>query len=429
MEINQKDTPNIEHADYMKNTSARKRIADLLSGTDALRKGGEMYLPMFPEELDTDYKARKKLATLLNLYKKNENLMCGLVFKNEIELGSDVDAQIVKLAENIDKKGNHLNVFAETAFKESFFGCSVIQIDAPVWSADIQSLEDVRMLDLSPYWILWKAENVINWNERINPVSKRTELDLIVFKETKAERSGMFLRELMTFYRVLYLDEMNRAAWQLWKEVKNDKGEIECVPIDGGLITVRNGNTEKTLSKLPVSVVGELGAPPPMLDLADINIKHYQKEAGFDNLEFQAAVPLFYTKGYKRKTPEEYLPVGANIHYELPENGDIGWAQLDASGFESLRTTLHDLTDQMSQIGLSMLVDKTTRADITATQAIIDNVAETSELRTKATQLKDALELALGITAIYLGLEETRGGSIELGAAWNQDAPDMMPEE
>lgn len=417
MTLEKEDKVSNLHPNYAALKQKRTIVQDVTGGTLKMRSKSKTYLPRFPEELDDDYNKRKDAATLLNLYKSNVSLMSGLVFKDEIELQPDAPGAIKVLSENIDKKGNHLNVFAETAFQKSFEGFSVIQIDAPVWDDSfVRSQADFDALDLSPYWILWTADSVINWSERLNPVSKRTEIDIIVFKEIKTERVGMFRREDITYYRVLFLDESNRAAWSLHKEQKDERGNIEIIEIGAGVITISSAGVPKFLDKLPISVIGHLGAEPPLLDLALVNIKHYQKESNFDNLEFQAAVPLFYTKGYEG---QEALPVGANMHYKLPKDGDIGWAQLDASGFESMRMSIDKLVEQMALIGLSMLTDKTAKADITATQAILDNISETSELRTRATNLKDALERAMGITAEYLGLGKDAGGSIILGTAWN----------
>jgi len=414
---NKQDKVSNLHPDYAALQQMREIVQTVHGGTVKMRRAGAKMLPKFPEELQSSYKERLAAATLLNLYKSNLNLMSGLVFKDEIEFKPDVPAQIKALAENIDKRGNHLNVFAETAFKKSFDGFCVIQIDAPVWdSKTIKSQEDFDALDLAPYWILWDADSVINWSERVNPVSKRTEIDLLVFKEIKFERVGNFGREKVVYYRVLYLDEANRAAWQLHKEQKNEQtGAKEIIEIGRGVITIMKSGQKTFLDHLPLAVIGKLGDEPPMLDLALVNIKHYQKENNFDNLEFQAAVPLFYTKGYDGA---DNLPVGADMHYKLPLEGEVGWAQLDASGFESMRESIKMLETQMSMIGLSMLTDKTAKVDITATQAILDNISETSELRVRATNGKDGIERAMQITAEYLGLGRDAGGSIELGTAW-----------
>jgi hypothetical protein len=59
-------------------------------------------------------------------------------------------------------------------------------------------------------------------------------------------------------------------------------------------------------------------------------------------------------------------------------------------------------------------------ADVTATEKLLDSIQETSALQVQAMQLQDALELALGFTAQYLGLGADKGGSLELGATWTE---------
>jgi hypothetical protein len=382
----------------------RVKIADLRAGTESVRSKGKLYLPQYPAELDSTYTARLATATLFNLYAKTENVMTGLVFQKEI--GTDgVATQILPLLENIDNKGNHLNIFARQAFEKSFDGAAIILVDAPPIIAD--NLETETLLGLRPYMVLYCQADVINWQYRINAISNRLELMMIVFRELTEEPSGRFTVSTVVRYRHYFLNESNQVTWEIWREIRNERAEIDYVLEATGII--------EKLTALPVAIVGALDHEPPLLDLANLNLKHYQKESNFDNLEWQAAVPLFYTKGYEG---EENLVVSADVHYKIPVEGAIGWAQIDSSGFESMRESLKFLTEQMSLLGLAMLADKTASVDLTATEALLSNIGETAELRVMAEQLKDALERALGFIGEMLGLGADAAGEIELGAAW-----------
>lgn len=409
--MEQKDLVSTTHPLYADLETQRSIIRDVRGGTLELRRNKSTYLPKFPEELNSTYETRAKCSTLFNFYAKTENVMAGLVFQDEIKLGSDVPSEIKTLAENIDNQGNHLNIFAKKTFANLFDGASVILVDAPDYT-NVRSLEEQRQLGLRPYWVAYKASDVINWQTRINPVSKSTELTLIVFKVTTRELSGRFISKNVTRYRVLFLNEQNQIAWELWRLVKENNNLTDEIVLEkSGVIT--------GISRIPVAVVGSLDHAPPMIDLALLNVKHFQKESNFDNLENQAAVPLFYTKGLEKADGERFV-VGADIHYQLSENGDIGWAQIDASGFDSMRASLKELVEQMAMLGLSMLADKTATVDVTATEALLNSIGETAELRVLAESLKDGIELCLGFTAEYLGLGRDAGGSIELGTAWSK---------
>jgi hypothetical protein len=401
----------------------RAIVKDVRSGTLALRAAKDKYLPKFPEEMQATYENRAKCSTLFNLYAKTEAVMTGLVFQNEIELTTT--PQIKALAENIDNRGNHINIFARKTFENLFDGAAVILVDAPDFK-DVQSMEDEQMLGLRPYWINYTASDVINWQFRINPVSRSKELTLIVFKEVTSELVGRFTFKNVTRYRVWFLNENNKVAWEVWREYK-EQNQLETV-----LKMEASGVVDK-VSAIPIVIIGDLEAAPPMLDIALLNVKHFQKESNFDNLEFQAAVPLFYTKGLEKQAGQT-LPVGADIHYELSENGEVGWAQLDAGGFESLRMSLDKLVDQMAMLGLSMLTDKTAKVDVTATEVLLNSIGETAELRVMAESLKDGLESSLVFTDEYLGGDGTNGGTVKLGTAWTKvemsagTGGAMMPE-
>lgn len=411
--MQEKDNVSARHPSLERTDKARKVFKDVCAGTVAVRSAGTTYLRKFPAELDESYKDRLNVSTFFNVTSKTVNIMTGLVFQNEIELGADVPGQIKNLTENIDNKGNHLNVFAREAFYKSFEGLSLILVDAPD-AQNIVSLEDERRLQLRPYWVRYEADDIINWRTRINPVSKSTELSLIVLREVTREQSGRFLSKDVTRYRVLFLNEQNQVAWELWKETKAN----ENAPPELGLEA--KGVIEK-VSAIPVAVIGEFEAYPPLLDLALDNIRHYNKQSNYDNLLALACIPVPFTKGLEKKEGQ-VLAFGSDILMNLSEKGEFGWATIDAGAFEALREDLKTVENQMALLGLSMLSEKGAAVEVTATEALLNSISETAELRVMATSLKDAIELCLGFTAEYLGLGRDKGGSITLGTAWTQVA-------
>ncbi len=417
----QEDIVSVKHPDFDAQSQQRVIFKDVCAGTLALRAKGRAYLRKFPAELPESYADRLRASTLHNLTEKTVQVMTGLVFQSEIKLGADVPAGIKTIAENIDNRGNHLNIFAREVFQKSFQGHSVILVDAPDFTA-AKSLEDERRLKLRPYWIHYEADQVINWQTRVNAVSKSTELSMIVLKEATAERAGRFVIKNVTRYRALFLTDAGAVGWELWREIPrtgtlDDKFE---------LVKEASGEIQK-LSQIPVAVIygkkrGELESAPALLDLALANLRHYNKQSNYDNLLALACIPVPFTKGMESVDADEKLAFGADILMKLSENGEFGWASVDAGAFESLRQDLKDLEDQMATLGLSMLADENQAVDVTATEALLNSIGETAELRVMAESLKDGIELALGLTAEYMGMGTDAGGSIELGTAWENAA-------
>ena len=400
------DKPDTQHAAYAPLQAMREIVADVRGGTHALRSKTVAYLPKYPGELQNEYTARLNASTAFNMYSKTEAVITGMVFAGEIDT-SGVATQIVPLLENIDNQGNDFTVFAREVFSKSMDGSCVILADSPTAAAN--DLGEQQALGIRPYLIAYDAASAINWAYRVNPVSKQVELSLLVLCEVTSEPKGRFEYETVTRYRVLWL-ENNQAKWELWRKVETTKKEAEWILDAAGVFA---GFTE-----LPVAIVGCLTDAPRLMDIADVNIKHYQKESSFDVIEY-LSIPTFCTKGYESEEP---VSLGASAHVKLPLEGDAFYCQIDAAGHDSLKGSLKDLQEQIRLLGSSVLADKTKQTQLTATEVSIDNVGETAEIRVWAEQLEDALERALGHLAMYLGLGKDKGGEIALSPSWANEA-------
>lgn len=398
------------HPEYEKLQAKREVVADLRGGTSALREKGRKYLPQFPAEQDAVYDVRVSTATLFNVYSKTEKTMSGLVFKGEPDTSKlNIDAAIL---ENFDNKGTPFTEFARDVFAKAFDGAVAILVDAPNPPEGVETLEDVNRLGIRPYAVIYPQSEVINWRYEVNPISKATELTLIVLHEETNEPNGDFGWAEVERYRVFRKDlATGVVSWELWREDENKADN------DPNKFILEGGPGVLPLTQIPVAIMGDLCNEPPMLDLALLNIKHFQKESNFDNLEWLAAVPMPFAKGRDTKNP---VIVAPDAFLDLPADGDCGWMQIDSEGFASLRESLSMLVDQMSLLGLSMLADKAAKVDLTATEALLKNIGETAELRIMAQELKDALEEACMFMGQYLGQGADNAGEITLNTAWAQ---------
>jgi hypothetical protein len=406
----QKDVVSLQHADYIAASNTRDLWHDVLGGTERLREMHDAYLPKFPLESSDDYKARWQSATMTNATAKTLEAFCGLVCQNPIALGDDVPKEIEKLTENIDNKGNHLDVVARDAFQRSFAGYSVILVDSP--AAKVSDAGTERALGLRPYFVVYDACDVINWDYRVNEVSRKTELSLIVFKETKSAKKGMFLREKEVYYRVFWLDDTGKVLWQLWKEQKNENKETICVEVTEPAIMTSQVS-------IPAAIIGKLGDKPPLRDLAYKNLEHAQMYSDYRSIVHKTCVPLPYTTGVSGEEFGNLVQLGGTM-FNLPQDATIGFAEVSGASIDKTKECIDDIKKDMAMLGLAMLAAQPTQGEITATETMLDSIQETSALQVRANQLKDAIELAFGFMARYLNLGEDKGGSITLGANWNQ---------
>lgn len=398
-------TPHRGYSDF-----AKRRVIyqDVIAGTLRLRAKDEKYLPKFPKESQKAYEFRRDMATLFNLTKKAREMMVGMVCQSEIELQEDVASEIKDLAENINNEGDHLDVFARKAFESAFEGYAVVLVDAPATVA--ADSEQERNLGLRPYWVLYTADQIWNWRFRINAISKKKELEMIVLREDTDEPHGRFLSKNVTRYRVFNLIR-NNVYWQLWREVEIDGLGQKKVRLEA------SGEIPR-LTQIPVGILGEFGMSPALLDVALKNIEHFQTYSDYKSNMHKANVPIPVRKG--SAVGDASVPIGSDIMITVPADGDFFFAEPAGKALGSTRDALIDIQQAIARLTMSLLAEKTANVDLTATEAIIDNVGETAELRVMARNLQDCFELCFGHTAEYLGKPRVQGGSIVLGTAWNK---------
>jgi hypothetical protein len=406
MDYNEKDEVGAVHPEYWHIAKKREVYQDVVEGTLKLREKRKKYLPPFPAETNEDYNFRANTATLFNLTAKTRNMMTGLVFKDPITLSADVSEEIVPLWENIDNAGTHGDVFSQHLFMSSFEGYSAILVDAPAVS--VNSREEQLALGLRPYWVQYKADDIWNWQYEINPVSKSKDLVMIVLREVTNESTGEFTSGQVVRFRVFRLDN-GLVTWALFREERKSKDKVEYI--------LEGEGSMPQLTMIPVAIVGQLGADPFLLDVSLKNLEHFQTYSDYKSLIHKTCVPIPVGKGMQFE--EQNVVIGGSTLIQTSADGGFGFSEVEGTSLNVTRQSLQDNRDDIAMMGLSLLADKTARVDITATEALLNNVAETSELRMFARQLQDAIELAMGHTAEYLGLPRTAGGSVVLGTTWN----------
>lgn len=402
----QQDNVSAQHELYWDTYHKREIYLDVCEGTLRLRSKRDRYLPQFPAETDADYVYRAETATCFNLTKKTRDVMTGLVFKDVLDLEDDVNPEIENLWENIDNAGTHGDVFCRKVFEHAFEGYSVILVDAPM--AVPVSREDQIQNGLRPYWIMYTADQVWNWRHRINPISKKKELSLIVFREISAEATGEFTSEEVVRFRVFRYDG-TVVTWQLYRQNFDERTRELTFDLEA------SGSLPQ-LTQIPVAVVGELGSDPFLLDIALKNIEHFQTYSDYKSLVHKTCVPIPVGKGIELAGDDKII-VGGSTMVQTSAQGDFGFAEVAGNSLNIVRQTLQDNREEAALMGLSILTGQP-QVMMTATEILLNSISETAELRVFARSLQDAIELALGHTAEYLSLDREGGGSVELRTAW-----------
>lgn len=409
VDTNNPALPSYECAAYKKQLPALNITRDLCGGTLRLREKGEAYLPREPKEETAHYEYRLKRAILYNAYLRGKEALVGMVFDGDIELEEDVpvimrgleesegQAEQEGQLEDCDLNGAHISVFAKEFFDNAIDdGHCFLYVDMQPRLPDGATAEDEVRAGRRPYFVKYRKDQAVNWR-----VDARGKLQQITFKECTYEAAGEYGEEEVIRYRVL-----TPGRWQLFRVVKNDKGDMSIIPDPD------NPEGETSLSYIPVSVcytrkTGILQSIPMLIDAAITNITHYQKYSDYSIYLHINSRPLLWFKNRDKAKPFETIGP-----YSFFDAEQVDFAEPKGTALGAARTDLIDLQEQMSVLLLSILAKKTVNK--TATEEKGDQRKEESALATAARSLKDCFEQALMFWADYIN--EPTGGSIEFGS-------------
>lgn len=369
------------HPDAAKMHEGVKAIRTIMAGTQSMRDAGEAYLPKEPGESQTAYDARRKRTVLFNAFRKTVQDMAGRVFAKEVMIENGA-AQFETWAENIDQTGRHLSVFAAQVFQDALqTGVSYIVADTPSNASGA-----TRATQGQPYLVHLRVEDVIGWTHETTPEGLR--LTSFRYYETIEEVYDTIHCERITQIKVLLPGE-----YQIWRKSDDDKKEWRLFA--EGL---------RGIDEIPVAVVytnqtGFMTGEPPLQDLADLNITHWQSSSDQRNILHVARVPILFGSGL----PEDQDIVvggGAFIRASDP-NASMSYVEHSGAAIGSGHDDIKELEFQMQAMGLQLLQAEPAQ---TATGEVRDDVKENSRLGRMADALKDGLENALVFMGILGGV-------------------------
>lgn len=383
-------------------------VDPLMGGTRAMREAGTELLPKWPKEDECDYKDRLSLSTLFPAYRETVKNNTGRVFAEPIVLGDDVPPVLAELTEDFDRQGNNLQVWAKSFFSQAMSHglCHALAEYPNIQRADGQLVTsaDAIAINARPYAIMIRPQQVLGW--RVSNRNGKHVLDQFRYMESVEEEDGLFGMKRIDQIRVL-----TPGAWQTYREKADDKGQKTWMLYEEGLTSLDH----IALTTLYTDRTGFMTAKPPLLELAYLNVKHWQSQSDQDNILHVARVPMLAVIGLSEG---EKITVGVGSATSLPINADMKFVEHTGKSIEAGRTSLQDLEDQMRVAGAKLL-QKDKQAVKTATQAEEEAAQEMSPLQTMASGLEDALDQILQHFAELSDLPE--GGHVQVQGNFDVD--------
>lgn len=403
-------------SDYQAMVEYWELNAALMGGVAAVRAKGRKYLPQFPNESDASYNHRLKNSRFTNVYRDIIESLASKPFTKEVGLANADGApeQLLAMVEDIDRGGNHLHVFAQELFLNGIANAIDWFMVDHTKTPPGATLADERRMGSRPFWVRIPAMDMLAvYSEMVDGVEQFVYARI---RESRVVRSG-HEEATEVRVRVLIRDQLvddagaivgyGPARYEVWKPVEStatkDTGwEIE----DAGPITI--GVIPLVPFWTGQRITGGWRINPPMRDVADLQIEHYQEETNLKSAKEVTAFPMLSANGIAPPSDASPAPLGpSTILYAPPDeqgrHGSWSWVEMQGTSLSFLSSEIDRLEGKMRELGRQPLVAGT--AGITQIAAALGSQKASSAIQAWAFLLKDALEKGFVYTAMWLGID------------------------
>ncbi len=327
--------------------------------------------------------------------------------------------------EDVDLQGNNLDQFAQAWYREALAkGFSHILIETPANDGSVVSLADQRSKNIRPYWVRIPPENLIAAEAiRINGVETLTH---IRFLEYETVRDG-FEESEEVYIRVMELVDLIgdnnpddfRVEYRRYKKTKKSISGINWELIEGPVTT-----DLKVISLVTfyTNRKGFMESKPPLLDLAYLNVTHWQSGSDQRSILTVSRFPMLAGSGITDYENEKTIVGPYGLLLADDPQGRFYYVEHSGAAIAVGRTDMKDLEESMALYGAQLLKPRPDRE--TATARSLDEAATTSNLQRMTFGFMDAMEQAMLLTANMIGKDE--GGSVRVNTDFSINETEIV---
>lgn len=366
-------------------------IRTILQGERSIKTAGETYCPKLTGQTPSQYSKYLQRGNFYNAFARTVSGYSGALIRKP--------ASVSDFPEDLEPYRSDLSLTGIT--EEEITKEIVTELLGPGYMG---VLIDFDVEAMSPYCTIYAAENILNFK-----IVNKQLVMLVLFEYVESDGVDEYEVVLTEQIRVLYvsgnqvvsriyqkIDVGNRKTE--WVLVKNDRGEEETV-----LRTIGG----RPLPAIPFEFVGAgknsyYPSKPPLLDLAYLNIRHWQLTVEYNYGLHYCALPTPYAFGIEAGGKFEIGPTKA-LTSRLPE-AHCGYMEFTGQGLSAVRQALKDYELQMAILGGRLLEEQkrqTEAADSFQARASGDF----STLSSLASSTENALERVYWWFAVWKGNE------------------------
>lgn len=379
---------NSTHPDYDANLLTWLRARDVLAGEDAVKSGGEKYLPRLESQTDEEYHAYRARAAFFNASARTADGFVGLVcrrppFIKVPDRSSAIGKALAEFTNDADMLGTPLASYGQAIVSE------VIAVSRAGTLVDWEGEVENRV-----YVSRYAAEDIWNWRtERING---RNLLTMVVLKETvqspgskvqgqtgfgtianrqsqMADGTDEFQAQMVDQVRILKLVG-GRGSGVGNKKRRGCQCQVEIwqlLPVGSQAGQKRTGKAEwrlvetriplrrgKPLPLIPFMFHGPRHSLPevsklPLGDIIFVNLDHYRLDADYKHGMHFTALPTAWVSGFDKSSTQR---IGSSTAWVTETQGaTAGFLEYTGQGLTTFERAMDRDEHLMAVLGARLL--------------------------------------------------------------------------
>lgn len=368
----------------------------VIGGTETMRMAGQRFLPSHPAESPTSYKARLASAIMLNISEITLDSLAGKPFTEPMKRKEDIPAEIVPFLEDVDLLGSNLDTFCRGWFREAVaksFSHVLVEFPRVMPREDgrPRTLEDDRRDAARPYFVRIPPENVIFGEMQV--INGKEVLTHVRIREQEIRRVGF---AQMVVDRIRVMEPGYVQIYENFKAKPQDKDDWRVVE-----------EWETSLQEIPLVTFyarrdGFHLGKPPLLDLAHLNVGHWQSSSDQRNVLKVARFPMLACSGVSEE--DSIIKVGPNqILMTSDHQGKFYYVEHTGAAIMAGRDELQDLEAQMASYGAEFLKAQPDRN--TATARALDSAESLSPLQAMVVLFQDSVSNVLQLMTKWMKMD------------------------
>lgn len=389
------------HKDYDRFAKKWKRARAVIGGQDAIYEGAEEFLPKLGGEVVADYKVRLIRTPFFNASWRTVSGFVGMLFKKDPVV--EVPKGLEPYMKDVTLSGVSFIALAKDILLEDFIVSRVgVLVDHPPAISGLTKAQ-AEARGQRPTMTGYTAETIIN--HRYEYRGNKKTLVQVRLAEELSEADGEFGETITPIIRVLDLNENGQYRQRVYDAGTGQQKDADIYPVMNG----------KFLEEIPFYFIGIDGTDgnyedPEMIDLFDLNIKHFQASADYVHACHLTALPTPWITGYQEApdmatgavTPTVFR-IGSTVAWVFPDpETKIGFLEFEGKGVDSLKELVEGYERQMAAAGARMLAPEKTGVEAEGTLAMRHS-GENSILASAAGSVSDGLTKALNMFAKWCG--------------------------